>query len=112
MARRPDVVIEEMLAATSAILDATRGKTFEEFVGSWLLRHAVQRGIEIISEASRHLPDTLIDKAPEIPWKQVRGIGSVLRHEYHRVSDRLVWNLIVEELPRLSQALERLKSEA
>ncbi|WP_352964838.1 hypothetical protein [Mesorhizobium sp. M1312] len=32
----------------------------------------MERGIEIISEAARHIPDDLIALAPEIPWKQIR----------------------------------------
>ena len=37
---------------------AVRGKTFEDFSGNWLLRQGMQRGIEIVSEATRHItPD-------------------------------------------------------
>ena len=33
------------------------------------------------------------------------GIGNVLRHEYHRVSDRLIWNVVQEYLPPLKAAV-------
>ena len=42
----------------------------------------VERAIEIISEASRHIPDDMKATAPEIPWRQIAGIGNVLRHDY------------------------------
>ncbi|WP_426125318.1 HepT-like ribonuclease domain-containing protein [Pararhizobium sp. PWRC1-1] len=42
-----------MLNAITGIERATAGKTFENYQGDWLLKHAVQRAIEIISEASR-----------------------------------------------------------
>jgi uncharacterized protein with HEPN domain len=34
-------------------------------------------GIEIISEASRHLTDDIKARQPQIPWSKVAGIGSV-----------------------------------
>lgn len=76
-----------------------------DFETDWLLRHGVQRGIEIISEASRHLPSALIATQPGIAWDQVRGIGSILRHEYHKISDRVIWAVVVEKLPPLKVAI-------
>lgn len=88
MARRKiGPILTEILAALDGIEKATAGKTLLDFQADWLLKHGVERGIEIISEASRHLPDEILVTAPEIPWKQIRGIGNVLRHEYHKVAD-------------------------
>jgi uncharacterized protein with HEPN domain len=38
----------------------------------------------------------------------VAGIGNVLRHEYSGLSDRIIWNVVVDELPRLKQAISAL----
>jgi uncharacterized protein with HEPN domain len=35
----------------------------------------------------------------------VRGIGNVLRHEYRGLADPLIWNIVVDELPRLKVAI-------
>lgn len=78
------------------------------FASDWLLRHGLERGIEIISEATRHIPDDLTALAPEIPWKQVRGIGNILRHEYHKTSDAIVWPVVTDSLPPLRLAVERI----
>lgn len=108
MARRIEPILAEMHEAMAGIADATSGKTLDDFRSDWLLRHGVQRGIEIISEAARHLPDAVLELAPEIPWKQVRGIGNILRHEYHKASDTLVWAVVTENLPPLRRAVERI----
>ena len=39
---------------------------------------AMERAIEIISEASRHIPDDMKATAPDIPWRQIADIGNVL----------------------------------
>ena len=108
MARKIRPVLHEMLTAIQGIEAAIAGKTFADFQGEWLLRHGIQRGIEIISEASRHLPAALLSKRAEIPWDQVKGIGSVLRHEYHRISDKVIWAVAIERLPPLKAAVEAM----
>ncbi|WP_426237452.1 DUF86 domain-containing protein [Pararhizobium sp. DWP1-1-3] len=40
---------------------------------------------------------------PEVPWPQVRTIGNVLRHEYHGLSDRIIWGVVTDELPALKR---------
>jgi uncharacterized protein with HEPN domain len=109
MARKVGPVLDEILTAIDGIQGAVAGKTFAEFQSDWLLRHGVQRGIEIISEATRHLPAALLDSRPEILWDQVRGIGSVLRHEYHRISDKVIWAVAVDRLPSLKAAIEAMQ---
>jgi uncharacterized protein with HEPN domain len=42
---------------------------------------------------------------PETPWPKVRGIGSILRHDYSSLSDRIIWNVVLDELPRLKAAV-------
>ncbi|MCF3640064.1 DUF86 domain-containing protein [Rhizobium sp. TRM95111] len=53
----------------------------------------MQGALETVSEACRHIPDDLLLLAPDIPWKKIRGIGNVLRHEYHRIADDVIWRL-------------------
>ena len=108
--RKVEPVLAEILAAIDGIAAATKGRTIEDFRREWLLRHGVERGIEFISEAARHLPEELIASAPEIPWKEIRGIGNVLRHEYHKSSDAIVWAVVANHLPPLRSAAKRLMS--
>lgn len=110
-ARRIEPILAGIVDAPDGIAAATNGRTIEDFRSDWLLRCGVERGIEIISEASRHIPDDLLGEAPEIPWKQIRGIGDILRHEYHRTSDAIVW-AVTEHLPPLRLAVERLDKAA
>lgn len=103
-------ILTEILAAIDGINAAIAGKTLDDFRQEWLLRHGIERGLEIISEAARHLPDELIAEAPEIPWKEIRGIGNILRHEYHKTSDTIVWAVVTDHLPGLRETTLRLLS--
>jgi len=77
MPRKAAPVLNEILKAIEGIQTALAGKTFTDFECDWLINHGVQRGIEIISEASRHLPATLKQTRPEIRWTSIAGIGNV-----------------------------------
>lgn len=110
MAREFRHALGDMLAAIEGIETAVAGKTLVDYENDWLLKHAVQRAIEIISEASRALPEDVRNLRPEIPWPQVRTIGNVLRHEYHGLSDRIIWGVVVDELPALKIAVASLNA--
>lgn len=53
----------------------------------------VERSIEIISEASRHIPEELKAQFPDVPWQQIAGIGNVLRQDYEIVDDHITWDV-------------------
>jgi uncharacterized protein with HEPN domain len=108
MAREYRHALDDMLDAISGIQKAVTGKSLSDYRDEWMLKHAVQRGIEIISEASRALPEEIIAHRSEIPWLRVRAIGNVLRHEYQGLSDRIIWGVVVDELPKLKAAIEAL----
>ena len=108
MARKTGHAIHDILEAIERIEEITRDQSLADFEASWQLRWLVQRAIEIISEASRAIPDELTHTRPEIPWRRVRGIGNVLRHDYEGLSDRIIWNVVVDELPRLKRAIQAI----
>lgn len=112
MPRRVDHVLHDILETIERIEEVTHRKTLQEFEASWQLRWIVQRAIEIISEASRAIPDELANTQPDIPWPSVRGIGNVLRHEYDGLSDPIIWRVVIDELPKLKKAVENIRKRS
>jgi uncharacterized protein with HEPN domain len=68
------------------------------FEADWEKQWLVERGVEIISEASRRLTDELKARHPDVPWKKVAGIGNVLRHNYETIAPAIMWKLAREDL--------------
>ena len=83
-------------------------KTFVDFENDWEIMFIVQRGIEIISEASRRIPEELKATRPEIEWRSVASIGNFIRHEYHTISDKVIWDVIQADLPPLKIAIDAI----
>lgn len=94
----PAVALADMLDAICRIREETGGIGYEAFEGDWRKRWIVERGIEIISEASRRLPAEVTARHPEIPWPKVSGIGNILRHEYQRIAPAILWNVAHQDL--------------
>ena len=71
--------LADIVEAIERIRRVLEGVTLEAFEQNWEKRWLVERGIEVISEASRHLTDDIKERRTEIPWSKVAGIGNVLR---------------------------------
>ena len=57
------------------------GMTYATFKDDYLHLYAVTRCLEIISEASRRLPEELKVRHPSIEWSDIAGAGNIYRHE-------------------------------
>ncbi|MDE2109771.1 MAG: DUF86 domain-containing protein [Alphaproteobacteria bacterium] len=84
-----------------------QGVAFDKFQDDQLVFYAVTRCLEIISEASRRLPDELKARHTDIPWAEMAAAGNVFRHDYEDVQHKLVWGTIHNRLPALLKAVER-----
>ena len=70
IARRTDII-----EAVELIRAEIAGVALQNLESDKRKRWLIERGIEIISEASRHLTDELKARHPQIPWWKVAGIG-------------------------------------
>jgi len=77
------------------------GVTLDAFQTDRRKRWLVERGIEIISEASRRPPADMKGRHAEIPWPKVAGIGNVLRPEYQDVAPDVLWHAVRDNLSPL-----------
>ncbi|MCI0466121.1 MAG: DUF86 domain-containing protein [Beijerinckiaceae bacterium] len=86
--------------------------SLEAFESDWRRQLLVERGVLIISEASRHLSGEIKARHPEIPWQKVAGIGNMLPHNYESTSAPVMWKLAQDDLPALEKVCrEELRAE-
>jgi uncharacterized protein with HEPN domain len=96
--------LTDILEAIQRIRNVTENISLEEFETDWKKKWIVERGIEIISEASRYLPEEMKARYAHIPWRKVAGIGNVLRHDYERIAPPIMWKLVREDLDPIEKA--------
>jgi len=82
------------------------GLDLEIYRESYALRRITERAIQIISEA-RALPEDVRARYPDAPWADIIAIGNPLRHEYHRIDDKVLWETATVDLPKLKPIIQR-----
>lgn len=102
----------DMVEAAEHIRSVVDGVSLDAFENDWQKRWLVERGIEILSGASRHIPEELKERRSEIPWPKVAGIGNVLRHDYERVAADVLWKLVCDDLPLSEKVCREELAEA
>jgi len=100
----PTARLTDIIEAAELIRSEMAGVTLAAFEADRRKRWLVERGIEIISEASRRLPGEMKARHKEIPWPKVAGIGNVLRHDYADVAHDVLWHVVRDNLPPLEKA--------
>ena len=104
--REPTLSLRDILEAIGMIEGFTAGMSFEVFRQDPKTVAAVERKLQLISEAAIRLGDQAEQLCPAVPWPQIRGMGNWLRHQYDRVDLDTVWRTVINDLPSLRRAVE------
>ena len=107
-AKFPHVRLGHMLDEIDAILSATAGIAAEAVMADYVTTRAVERAIQIVSEAAKDPPPEVRGLEPDVPWPEIIGIGNLLRHEYYRIKTSEISAILTDHLPRLRPAIVRL----
>lgn len=81
-------------------------QTEAEFAADGMRQYAVVRCLEIVSEATRRLPDELKQRHSAINWQQVADAGNAYRHSYHTIQPNIIWRTVNKALNELLAAVE------
>ena len=111
MPRDSRLYLDDILQAIDRITDYTEGMTVVELAEDCRTLDAVVRNLEIIGEAARSLPDSVKETMPEIEWRKIVGLRTILIHEYFGVSIPVVWDIVQNKLAPLGEACRRALEE-
>lgn len=101
-----DVILQKMLAYAKTAREFTRSVTEEEFYANTEKQYAVCLALLQVGEMVSLLPAEFRATHDDIPWRGIKGLRNIIAHEYSTVDDKLLWNLIMKDLPVFIAALE------
>ena len=81
-----------------------RPKKFEEYIYDIRTKRAIERNLEIIGEATNRI----IKRDKDFHLENVNKIiGTINRivHGYDKISDELVWSIVINHLPKLKEEI-------
>lgn len=88
-----------------------KDRTFEDFTNDKKTILSVTKCIEIVGEATKLIPDSIREKYPEIPWRDMAGIRDRLVHGYFKVNLEIVWITAAIEFPELRPMMQNVLAD-
>jgi uncharacterized protein with HEPN domain len=105
--RDADSSLRDIANAIDMIEQFTRGMDFNAFREDPKTIAAVERKLQIISEAATRLGSEAEERFPGLSWRNIRGIGNWLRHQYDRIELLVIWKTLQDDLPPLKAVMLR-----
>ena len=104
--------LEDICTSMLRIQEYISDHTLDSFQQDYKTVDAVIRNFEIIGEATKNLPDTVKDKYPDVPWKEMYRLRNRVSHNYFGVDYQIIWHIATDYLPEnLRQITEILEME-
>lgn len=104
--KRPLSRLRDIVENGQAVLDYTKDLDFNGYVKNRLVRDGTERCLARLSEASVKRGPLAEELFPGHDWLAMRNLGNVLRHDYNRVLDSIIWTIRTDRLPPLIVELE------
>lgn len=100
--------VRDMIGFCERVLNYTAGHDQAAFIADSLRYDATIRNLELIGEAATHVPPSVRDRFPAVPWRAIVGLRNRLIHGYERVDNDIIWTLVQDAVPKLPPALHDL----
>lgn len=101
-----------MIAAAERAISYTRGIAYDDFLDDIKTQDAAVMNLIVLAEASKGVPESLKDTAPEIPWGAIEGFRNRAAHSGQTLDLSLdisiVWQICTRELENLLPKLREL----
>jgi uncharacterized protein with HEPN domain len=106
--RSSSLLLYDIFQSVEKIEEFTRDVSFDQLMTDERTKDAILRNLQVIGEASKNLPESLITNHPEVDWSGLAGVRDIVTHRYFRVDWHLLWISIHEELPVLKNQIRNL----
>ncbi len=112
MSRHDDrISLVDMLIHAEEAIDSLGEASLNDLVDDRVMQLALQKLVEIVSEAANRVSPMTQQRHPEIPWPQIIGMRNRLVHDYDNISLNRLWDTITNELPPLIGQLQAIVGE-
>ncbi len=106
-----ELYVRDMLEACERVLEFTDGMDQTALLADLRTYHATLHNLALIGEAATHIPRSVRDSHPEIPWRSIVGARNVIMHVYLGIDDNLIWVMVSRSVPDLIPNLRVLLPE-
>lgn len=109
--RDSKIYLRDIFNAMISIESFVENMNFDQFMEDDKTSSAVIRKLEIIGEAAKNVPQSITQKYPTVPWKEMAGMRDKLIHFYFGVNLKLVWQTVKHRIPQVKPTIKQLLDE-
>lgn len=108
MSKLPEKYLRHILQEADYLISESGGLSVDDFLKDETRMRAFARSLEIIGEAAKMIPDEFRKSHPDVDWKAMAGMRDRLIHHYFGVDYEIVWDVVINEIPKLREQLQEL----
>jgi uncharacterized protein with HEPN domain len=91
---------ERAIAMCDVLADLTR-MDVDAFVDDVRTQWALEMGLIRIGETINRIPESILERFPGQPWRQIVGMRNFAGHQYDDLEPRRVWQTVTRHVPAL-----------
>lgn len=77
----------------------------DTFLGSHMVQDAVLRNPQTLAEATQRLSEEAKAGRPQVEWRRIAALRSVLVHNYLGIDLEVIWNIVQRGLSALKRVI-------
>ena len=107
MSKEPKEFLRHIFDECQFVLSVSKDLSEENFLKDETLKRAVVRSLEIIGEATKKIPADIKIRWNTIQWKNMAGMRDRLIHDYMGVNYAIVWDVVENKIPNISEQISK-----
>lgn len=112
MSRHDDIItLSQMRDAIEEAVALAKGRTRANLETDRMFFLALLKLVEIVGEAASRVTEATQTAHTAIPWREIIGTRNRLIHGYDAVDYDILWNIVIADLPPLTNQLNRILSD-
>ena len=105
---RDAALLLDMLSYAEEASQIVKGLTYERYVADRIRVLALERALELVGEAARHVSQERKNSIGNVPWKQINGQRDALAQMYGEIDHFQLYRTASEDIPRLIVVLRKV----
>lgn len=107
LANACNLIMEWNRTTNNAVEYLSSPEGIQKMAASCMLIESIGEGVKKID---KYLPDFLEDKAPEVPWKEIKGLRDHIAHGYFNLDADIIFDVAINEIPNLKETFKYLST--
>ena len=108
MQHRDKTILVKILSELDVALEMIKGKNFEEFDESELLKRAMCMTVINIGELVKALTEEFRLENKTVPWKSIAGFRDIAAHKYQTLKMQDVYYTVTNDFGELKSNIEKI----